>query len=324
VNRRQFLLAAAAVPTVLREGPLAFAQRLGGTALALVTADTEAHVVAVGLADGKVQARIATLPGPRSIQTVGGDAVVAHTREGAVSIIDVARLRVRRVVDGFEQPRYTAGSPDGRHAYVTDSGRDEVAVVDVAAGRIVARARVDGPARHITISPSGSLLWVALGSSAENVTILDTSRPHRPRVVRTIRPPFLAHDVGYEPAGGRVWVTSGDHADEAVLVYDARTERPLRRLQAGAPPQHVTFLAGAARVSSGDDGTLRAFSLGTGKLLHRTTIPLGSYNVQEAWGVVLTPSLTVGTLSVVDRRGRIDLSKRVAASSHDACLGYAP
>ncbi len=49
-------------------------------------------------------------------------------------------------------------------------------------------------------------------------------------------------------------------------------------------------------------------------------MPLGSFNVQAAGGVVLTPSLTRGTLCVLDRRGRVSLRERVAASSHDACL----
>lgn len=323
MNRRRFLLSAAALPLLLRDDPVALAERLGGGPLALVTADAEAHVVAVGLLDGRVHARIPTPPGPRSIQTVGLDALVAHTAEGAVSIVDSLRSRVRRTLDGFEQPRYTAASRDGRYAYVTDSGRGAVVVVDATKGGIVGRTEVDGPARHVTVSPLGSSLWVALGSSAERIAVLDLSDPHRPRLVRTIRPPFLAHDVAFAPGGRRVWVSSGSHAERAVLIYDAASGRVVRRLAAGAPPQHVTFLAGAAYVSSGDDGTLRMFSLRTGKLLRTTPIPLGSYNVQEAWGVVLTPSLTAGTLSIVDRHGRVDLRKRVATSSHDACLGYA-
>ena len=73
-------------------------------------------------------------------------------------------------------------------------------------------------------------------------------------------------------------------------------------------------------MSSGDDGVVRVFSLGDGRLLRTTEVPLGSFNVQAAGGVVLTPSLTRGTLCVLDRRGRVSLRERVAASSHDACL----
>jgi len=55
---------------------------------------------------------------------------------------------VRRVLRGFEQPRYTAIAPDGRHAYVTDSGAGEIAVVDLVGARVLRRVAVGALARH--------------------------------------------------------------------------------------------------------------------------------------------------------------------------------
>jgi len=52
----------------------------------------------------------------------------------------------------------------------------------------------------------------------------------------------------------------------------------------------------------------------------KTTIPVGSYNVQFAAGRLLTPSLNAGTLCVLDAEGRLRERVEVAASSHDACL----
>ena len=51
-----------------------------------------------------------------------------------------------------------------------------------------------------------------------------------------------------------------------------------------------------------------------------TPVPVGSYNVQQGWGMVLTPSLERGTLCVLRRSGRIAHQLRVARSSHDACF----
>src|SRR2546421_279276 len=116
MDRREFLLAAAAAPFVLRAGT---------PALAYVTADTEAHVAVVDLARGAVQHRIPTRPGPRSIERVGASYVVAHTAVGAVSVLE--GTAVRHVLDAFEEPRYTVAAHDGRHAFVTDSGRIDVA-----------------------------------------------------------------------------------------------------------------------------------------------------------------------------------------------------
>lgn len=139
MNRREFVAAAAAAPFVLRH-PAALARTSGGVPVALVTADTEESVVAVHLTSGRLVRRLATLPGPRSIESVQGTtAVVAHTEEGAVTIVDAGQVRVRRVLRAFAEPRYTAASPDGRYAYVTDSSRAEVVVVDLARSRVVHR-----------------------------------------------------------------------------------------------------------------------------------------------------------------------------------------
>ena len=322
MNRREFVAAAAAAPFLLRSGD-ALARLGGGTPYALVTADTEAHVAVVYLTTRKVVRRILTLAGPRSIESDrrGRFAVVAHTAGGAVSIIDGWTLQVRHVLRGFSEPRYTAISPDGRHAFVSDSKLGEVVTVDVAKGRIVGRGRVLGPARHLSLSPDGKTLWVSLGTKAAEIFVVDVSTPAAPRGVRRFRPPFLAHDVGFEPDGRRVWVTSGDRG--ALARYTA-SGRLLQRLSADAPPQHVTFSGDRAYVTSGDDSSLHVHALRDGRVLRTTAVPVGSYNVQEGWGFVFTPSLERGTLCILDERGRLLRQLRVAASSHDACFVMAP
>lgn len=316
MNRREFLLAATALPTALVAAPAALGRTLGGTPLALVTADREASVVAVSLGSGRVERRIRTLPDPRSIESSAASVVVAHTGEGAVSIIDGIRLEVRSVIRRFGTPRYTALGPE--LAYVTDSERGELVVVDLVRGRVTGRLALPGPARHVTIEPVGRTLWVALGSKAREVAVVDAREPWRPRLRRLVRPPFLAHDVGFVPEGDRVWVTSGD--GPRVAVYDARRGEPLFELSHGAPPQHVTFGRGVAYVTSGDDGLLTVHRLRDGRVLRRTAIPFGSYNVAAGGGAVLTPSLSGGTICVLDRTGRPVRVRDVARAAHDACF----
>jgi DNA-binding beta-propeller fold protein YncE len=309
VDRRAFIAGAAGL--VLAPNALAARREA-----ALVTADEEARLVAVDLVSGDVLRRVRTLPGPRSIEAVGATAVVAHSELGAVSLVRARTLEVVRVLRGFDEPRYTAGHPVGRHAYVTDAARGEVVVVDVVAGRVAGREGVGALARHLTISPGGHTLWVALGAKAEEIAVVDVSRPLRPRLLRRFRPPFLAHDVGWSPDGRRVWVSSGNR--DEVLVYDRRG-RLLRRLAADDPPQHFTFRGDRVYVASGESGTLRVHRVG-GDELRRSRIPAESYNVQQGAGWVVTPGLGTGTLCVLDRHGRVRWEKRVARSSHDACI----
>jgi hypothetical protein len=311
MDRRAFIAGAAA----LVASPRALAE-LGGREVALVTADEEARLVAAELASGRVVRYVRTLPKPRSIEAVGAMAVVAHSEIGAVSLVRGATLKVERVLRGFGEPRYTAGHADGRHAYVSDAKRGEVVTLDVLRGRVLARERVGSLARHITIDPRGRTLWVALGAKAEEVAVVDISRRAQPRFVRRFRPPFLAHDVGWAPGGRRVWVSSGDR--DEVLVYDSRA-RLLRRLAADEPPQHFTFRGDRVYVASGESGTLRVHRV-AGQQLRETRIPPESYNVQQAHGWVVTPGLGTGTLCVLDRVGRVRWGKRLARSSHDACI----
>ena len=315
MDRRDFL-AAAAAPLLLGAAP-ALARPSGGTSLALVTADLESSIVAVDLSTGTVHRRLRIAPDPRSIESIGVvGALVAHTASGRLTLVD-SDLRVHRIAGELGAPRYTAVSRNRRLAYVTDSAREELVVVDVDARRVVGRVAVGGPCRHLSIDRTGTRLWTALGNTADRLAVLSLADSHRPRMLTTIRPPFLAHDVGFTPGGRRVWVTSGDRGRMA--IYDARTGELIRALAADAPPQHVTFMGDRAFVTSGDDAMLRVHAL-DGRLLRSAPVPAGSYNVQHGWRWILTPSLSQGTLCTFNPRGVALNELRVARSSHDACF----
>ena len=297
MNRREFLAAAAVAPFTLRTGALS-------GPVALVTCDAEARLAVVDLRTLGITGSIATLPDPRSVERVGDVALVCHTAEGALSIVD--RARVRHVVRGLVEPRYTAAHPDGVHAFVTDSGRSSVAVVDTRRGVVVARVRLPGWARHLTISRDGSRVWVGLGSASEHVAVVATSPL---RHVGSLTPGFLAHDVGLAP-DGRLWITSGSAG--VLSIGD-------RKHSADRAPQHVTFGNGRVFVTSGDSGTLHV-QAHDGRILSHTVVPIGSYNVQFAANRVITPSLSHGTLAVLNALGKPLGTLHVAGSCHDACV----
>jgi DNA-binding beta-propeller fold protein YncE len=321
VDRREFLAAATGLPVALALGPRASAARLAGRApLALVTADLESHVAVLDLATTEPVKRIRTAPGPRAVESIRGTrAVVAHTEHGLVTLLDAFRLEIRAELEHFEEPRYVAAHPVWMIAYVTDSAREEVVAIDVEQARVLGRASVPGPARHVSISHDGKTIWTALGTKAARVAVLDASDPRRPRLVRTISPPFLAHDVVFAPDGRTVWVTSGD--ERRIALY-REERRPARILPADAPPQHVAFAREKAFVASGDDGTLRRHRL-DGELVREARVPVGSYNVASGGGRVVSPSLDQGTVSVLDRNGRVRAVRKIARAAHDACVVHA-
>ena len=283
-----------------------------------MTCDTQSRIAVVDPVSGRHVTSIPVPVAPNSIELAGGNtAVVCHTNTGAVTILDGATLAVRHVLEGFVEPRYTAAHPDGRHAFVTDSGSAEVVAIDLLRGRVVGRAELGEWPRHVTIDSAGEALWVGLGNESEHLAIVDVRAATRPRHVRKLRPPFLAHDVGFLPGDTRLWVTSGDTGTMALY---ARTGEVRLRLRADRAPQHVTFGNGVAYVASGYSGSFTVHALSDGRVLHTTRVPPGSFNVQAGFGLVLTPSLDRGTLCVLDRRGALLHEIDVADSCHDACF----
>jgi DNA-binding beta-propeller fold protein YncE len=301
VNRRDFLRVAALAPFALRASSALAAAR---SPVALVTCDTEARIAVVDLRSLRVVDSIPTLPDPRSLELVGDLAVVCHTAVGALSIVD--GRRVRHVLRGVEEPRYTAAHPDGVHAFVTDSGRSGVVLVDVRRGRILDRLPLPGWARHVTISRDGGTVWAGLGTASEHVAVVRTAPL---RHAGQLAPGFPAHDVGHAP-DGRLWITSGEQR----LLAAGRAVLP-----ADLAPQHVTFGAGRVFVTSGDSGTLHVLTP-AGRVLVRRPVAAGSYNVQFGANRVVTPSLDHGTLTVLDPSGRLLGVVAVADSCHDACI----
>jgi DNA-binding beta-propeller fold protein YncE len=316
MNRRELLIAAAAMPvgwpTVAR------AARQGGTPLALVTADTEDRILAVDLTNLRVVRSLSVPHEPHGIEAVDqlNAALVMSNESGTITVLDATVPRVRRVLEGFQAPRYAAGDPRGQFAYVSDESAGQVIAVDVPRARVIGRVEVGKGARHIAISPDGTRVITSLGSKAPRLALVDVTSPGRPRLVRTFAADDLAHDVGFSPDGKHVWISSG--VDRRLAVHDARTLRPLHAVAGDAPPQHVAFDDQKAYVASGDSGTLRTYRMADARLLRTQRVTTGSYNVCALSGRVVTPSLDNGRLTLLDSRGL--RSVHLAPHAHDACI----
>ena len=321
MKRALLLLAILAVPAASQ------AARQGGEPVALVTAETQNALLVVDLASGQVIRRIQMPADPQNVETTRADraAAVVSTRAGAVTLLSLPLLRIRRTIHGFAEPHIAAFSPDGRYLYVTDDLRGELTVIGVRRARVLRRIVVGRGAHHIAVRPDGRRLWIALGERATRITVVDTKRA---RVVGHVDPRGLAHDLAFAPGGATVWVTYDDRS--RVAVFNARTGRRLRSLAAGSPPQHVAFgpqpfvpTGRYAYVTSGNDGRLRIFSL-RGRLLGVAPTPVGSFNVGLGDGLVLTPSLTRGTLTQLRSNGGRIWTKRVAPAARDAAVAVLP
>jgi DNA-binding beta-propeller fold protein YncE len=314
VKRALLLVAILAVPA-------AHGARQGGRPVALVTAEAQNQLIAVELPSGRVLRRLHMPADPQNVETSNRVAVVVSTRAGAVTLVDPRRLSVTRIFRGFASPHIAELAPGGRYAYVTDDARGQLVVIDLARKRIVRHIYVGLGAHHMDVTPDGRRLWVVLGERATTVVMLDTTRQARPRIVGRFRPGGLVHDVAFAPDGRRVWLTYDDRA--SISVFDSWSRRHLLVLPAGSPPQHVVF-GRLAYTTSGNDGRLRITSTG-GALIAMAATPAGSFNVGlNPRGGVVTSSLTSGTLTELDDRGRTIVSTRIARSARDVAIAYVP
>jgi DNA-binding beta-propeller fold protein YncE len=320
MKRVLLLLAILAVPAASQ------AARQGGQPVALVTAETQDQLIAVDLPSGRVLRRLHMPADPQNVVTNATYALVVSARGGAVTLVGTRRLRVLKILRGFGSPHIALFVPDRQLAYVTDDARGQLAVIDLARRRVTRRVFVGYGAHHMAISPDARQLWIALGERARSIAVLDTTFQGAPRVIGHVEPSGEAHDLVFAPDGTRVWVTYDDRS--SIAVFDAQSRRRLRVMPAGSPPQHLAFdrfsNARHAYVTSGNDGTLRIVSLRTGRTLRTVSIPPGSFNVSTGGSLVLTSSLTNGTLTELDENGHVLLRKRVAPAARNVALAVLP
>jgi DNA-binding beta-propeller fold protein YncE len=297
----------------------------GGEPVALVTAETENALLVVGLSSGDVLRRLPMPADPENVETTPANdaAAVVSTRAGAVTLLSLPRLHVRRTIRGFKEPHIAAFSPGGRYLYVTDDARGQLVAIDVRRAKVVWRLFVCFGAHHLSFRPGHREVWIACGERAGLIVVARTANLAHPRRIHFLGTlNLLAHDLAFSPDGKSLWLTSDNRPTVTVLDAEVWPPKPRLTLQAGSPPQHVAF-GRYAYVTSGNDGRLRIFSR-TGRLLGTARTPTGSYNLDVAGGVVLTPSLTGGTLTQLQRSGGRIWTKGVAPAARDAAFAVLP
>jgi DNA-binding beta-propeller fold protein YncE len=301
------------------------AARAGGSPVALVTAETENALLAISLPEGHVLRRVALPPDPENIVADAGiTALVVSARGHAVSLLDSRSLRVVKVLRDFGSPHLAAIAHEGKWAYVTDDRRGQLVTIGLASRRVVARLVVGPGAHHLTISPNGRRLWLALGEQARTVVIVDTTRPNRPRILRRFEPGIGVHDLAFSPDGSQVWLTSS--TSHSVTVVGARSGRRLFAVPAGPAPQHVAFNDGVsslshfAYITSGYGGRIEKVDSRNGGVLRVAAVPYGSFNLTTAGSLVVTSSLIRGTVTEFDDQLRLMRNVKVAPAARDVGL----
>jgi DNA-binding beta-propeller fold protein YncE len=277
---------------------------------ALVTDEAQNRQLVVDLPSGRI-ARSVPLPAdPQDIAATGdgGVAIVVSSSAGKVTVLDRRTLRTIKTLGGFNEPHIAAISPDGEYAYVTDDANGTLTVIRLSNLKVTSTTLVGPGAHHLAFSRDQRQVWVALGETAQTITVLTAvvstppppstpvSNAGHPRVIGHFTPGFPAHDLAFSPDGRRIWITSATGPD--VTVFDAHNHHALFQVPVGAAPQHLAFQGRYAYLTSGYGSTIEKVNAATGHVIARTTAPYGSFELAANDGYVTTASLLRGTLAV--------------------------
>jgi YVTN family beta-propeller protein len=97
----------------------------------------------------------------------------AHSRDGGVSIIDVATKKVLRTVSvGTKRSNRIKLTPDGKFALVSDLEAGDLVVLDVPARKEIKRIALGRMPEGILIAPDGSRAFVAVNGD-NHVAVID-------------------------------------------------------------------------------------------------------------------------------------------------------
>jgi YVTN family beta-propeller protein len=121
------------------------------------------------------QTVIAVGQGPEGIDLSpnGREVWSAHSRDGGVSVIDVAAKKVTQTIAlGTKRSNRIKLTPDGKYALVSDLDAGDLVVVDAPARKEVKRIALGKSPEGILIAPDGSRAFVAVNGD-NHVAVVD-------------------------------------------------------------------------------------------------------------------------------------------------------
>ncbi|MGH2894944.1 MAG: beta-propeller fold lactonase family protein [Solirubrobacteraceae bacterium] len=198
-------------------------------------------VSVIDVASQKVTGTVSVGEAPMTVSISADGSLVFVTCADGVYVIKAAGGHVRRVHERLRNLHGVAVSPDGAHAYITDTDHDAVLVINTARLHRVDRVPVGRTPWHVAFGPDGSSAYVT-NANDNTVSVIDAAKR---RVTTTI--PLgsgtttdavttftqlnqIPTAVGLSP-DGTIWVTC--NASSSVVVIDPATNAVVKSIDIG-------------------------------------------------------------------------------------------
>jgi YVTN family beta-propeller protein len=246
---------------------------------------------------------------------------VVTNKSNAVAVIDPATNQVVTQIPVGRNPVRIVMTPDGRKAYVSNTGEDTVSVIDTVNRVVTGTVTVGNGPQESAVTPDGGRVFIVHKSSGD-VAVVDTSTD---TVVTHVavgghgsKDALVSHDgqvtyvanattnminvidnttysvtniptaagprrLALTPAGDRLYVSDYDGA--TVTVIDTATNTVLANIPVGNGPRTVAITPNGNEiyVTNVGDGTVSVINNATLSVV--ATIPVGT----NPWQVAITP-----------------------------------
>jgi YVTN family beta-propeller protein len=129
--------------------------------------------------------------GPEGIELSpdGKEVWTAHSRDGGVSVIDVASKKVVGTIDAAtKRSNRIKLTRDGKFALISDIDTGELVVVDASSRKAIKRLALGKSPEGVLVPPSGSRAFVAV-TGDDNVAVIDVNKWEVERRIQTGKGP---------------------------------------------------------------------------------------------------------------------------------------
>jgi len=198
-----------------------------------------------------------------------------------VAVIDIATLKLTKLLKAGSDPEQFDLSRDGKHLYISNEDAATLSVLNVATGALEGTVAVGKEPEGVRVTPDGR--WVVVTAESGNaIYIVDAATL---KTVKSVTVGKRPRDVAFTPDSKTAYVTNEfDATLYSTSIPAADTATRLMQFRTEDRPMGILLDAKQSRlyISTGRGGTIAVVALEDPKLV--TEIPVGA----RPWGIALS------------------------------------